>query len=273
VIVIAMIGYALGVIYRLYFRGLSRDNRILLKVGGFRVHTRLSNEFSTLGVLAMLVKEIIMIVACEMGEYRSYFEVHGEGRSVSDYLAASQKKASHGAFLGERVTTNALRTQISLGYYAFAFLLTFSTLCIYVSMMTAVVNFLAINMIDNMVLHDYAEKIGFLQDLPFVALVWGVTLWHAALCVLVYYVLGVKFGIIFSIGCVIALTTIITAMAKMLDAVDCALDDAEKTYLLNPEEDFSDDSDEKLPRERGESSASGTFHATSGERVGIGRCP
>jgi hypothetical protein len=267
------VGNALGVIYRLFFKGLSKDNRILLKVGGFRVHTRLSNEYSTLGVLAMLVKEIIMMISTYLGEYRPYFEVHREGSSDSDSLAALHKKVPHGRFLPERVRIDAIRTQTSLGYYVFAFLLTSSTLCIYVSMMSAVCNYIAINMVSNDAVHIYADKIGFLQDLPFVALLWGLTLWHAGLCVLMFYLVGLKFSIVFSIGCVIATITIISGMAKMLDAVDCALDDAEKRYLLNPEEDalLSDDIDEKQAKEGRRNSRQSSYDEIVGERVGYGR--
>lgn len=234
-----MCGYALEMLYRVFIQGLSKENRILLETQKHVAHSRLVNEYGTTGLLAMLVKTITMGFVAVVGEYRHYFEVY-EGAAtehtehLEKHLATLQhhrQSASIEAFLGLRTGEGVHLKPVSFAYYVYAFLLMFATLAIFVAMMTSIGNYLALSLIDGKGLTYYIEKTGILADLPFLCLLWGVTIWHFALMVLMFFLVNFEFGVVFSILCFISIIIVVVSIAKMLEAVDIALEVAEKHYL------------------------------------------
>jgi len=231
-------------LHRVFIQGLSKENSVLLKVQTKHVHSRFINQYGTIGLLAMLVKTITMAFVAMLGEFRPYFEIHDYGPSSSGAPAAhisTQPMAPasqpfthvlpHIGFLARPGGGGDLHwgtKPVVWEYHAYVFLLMFSTLFIFVSMMTSVGNYLALSLIDEAGLKHYLKRVGVLADLPFLSLIWGVTMWHIALIVLMFYIVDFRFGVIFGIGCSFSIVLVIYSVDVMLDAVDFALVESEK---------------------------------------------
>jgi hypothetical protein len=243
----------LDLLHRVFIQGLSKENRILLTTQHHVAHSRLVNEYGTTGLLAMLVKTITMGFVAVLGEYRYYFEVY-EGAATEHtehlkpqhlshhhpHLSEVQRSnftgallhAAHGGGAAHNSTGFMTLQQhsgmeqvysenpVSFAYYIYGFLLTFSTLFIFVSMMTSVGNYLALSLIDGKSLLVYMEKTGYFADLPWLCLLWGVTIWHVALMILMFYLVNFEFGIAFVIACSTSIIIVIFSLEKVLTAVD-----------------------------------------------------
>jgi len=226
-------------LYRVFVLGLSKEDAVLLDTQSKNVHGRFLNQYGTLGLLAMLVKTITMAFVAMLGEFRMYFEIHDDKVHVTTGHAggiSTEPKAwpHHGAsflgFLAGKPHQTVPAGEEPWGvrpvvweYYAYVGLLMFSTLFIFVSMMTSVGNYLALSLIDDRGLKHYLERVGFLANLPFLSLIWGVTMWHIALIILMFYIVDFSFGVVFAVGCGISIIVVVVSIAQMLDAVDSAL--------------------------------------------------
>jgi len=214
-------------LYRVFFEGMAKEDAVLLETQTKNVHSRFLNQYGTLGLLAMLVKTITMAFVAMLGEFRMYFEIH-DGKvhvTVGDYDGVSPNT---GSFLGVAKPGGASHggwgtKPVVWEYYAYVALLMFSTLFIFVSMMSSVGNYLALSLIDDRGLKHYLERVGFLANLPFLSLIWGVTMWHIALIILMFYIVDFSFGVVFAVGCGFSIIVVVVSIAQMLDAVDSAL--------------------------------------------------
>lgn len=251
--------------YRVFVEGLSKENSVLLEVQCKHVHSRFINQYGTIGLLAMLVKTITMAFVAMLGEFRIYFEINESPSSSitpTAHITRQQPMVSHSpsqplshvmphaAFLarpGGR--SGAWGTKpVVWEYYAYVFLLMFSTLFIFVSMMSSIGNYLALSLIDEAGLKHYLKKIGFLADLPFLSLIWGVTMWHFALMILMFYIVDFDFGVVFAIGCSISIVIVVLSTSKMLEAVDNALLQSEREGRRADPKGYRDDEpDEQTP--------------------------
>jgi len=218
-------------LYRVFVEGLAKEDAVLLETQSKNLHARFLNQYGTLGLLAMLVKTITMGFVAVLGEFRMYFEIHDSKIHVTTghYDGVSSQPHSHTAFLGLDKPHQSASHEVwgvrpvVWEYYAYTALLMFSTLFIFVSMMSSVGNYLALSMIDDRGLQHYLDRVGFLANLPFLSLIWGVTMWHIALIILMFYIVDFSFGVVFALGCLASIVLVVVSIAKMLDAVDEAL--------------------------------------------------
>jgi hypothetical protein len=229
---------------RVYLQGLSRENSLLVETQSKAAHGRLINEYGTTGLLAMLVKTITMGFVAMLGSFRLYFELE-----VAEAAAAAAdgsvgitepKFFPHASFLETWISNPhaGLRagkmTPCKWQYYLYASLLMLSTLFIFVAMMTSVGNYLALSLIDDRGLKNYLRQVGVVADLPFLSLIWGVTMWHIALIVLMFYIVDTAFGAIFCVACLFSIWLISYGMGSMLSAVDGALESSKADLLKHP---------------------------------------
>jgi hypothetical protein len=223
--------------YTVFFVGLSKENNALLETHASKVHARVINEYGTIGLLAMLVKTIIMGFLAILPDIQPYFEVgngpigHSGRRGglaefypyFSTTLAAVYPTLSTSVPPLAVAETSGRLPPMVWQYWLYTGLLTSSALCIFVSMMTSVGNYMAISMIHEGGLKHYFRRVGILSELPFITLMWGATSWHVALIVLVNQLLGFYPGVIFGVCCSIAIIVVVLGTAQMLEAVDSAL--------------------------------------------------
>jgi hypothetical protein len=193
-------------LYQVLTNGFEKYHALLGKSGNRKeLQERLRFEFQVIGTIVTLVKGIIMNFASRLHDYQAFFPNVGDGHFGWEYLlyAALNVGASFFMLMG---------ILMSLG------------------------NMIAVGLVTTEQTPLYANEARFAIKLPFLAAVYGVIVWHLALGVLMFYMVGFYFGIYFAVTCSLTLMFVLCCYAHVISTID----EAWRTFPSNGRLDEDD---------------------------------
>jgi hypothetical protein len=180
-----------ALLYELLTNGFSRFHEAMAQSSEKReLHKRLQDEFRAMGTIAALVKGIIMNFASRLHNYGGFFyEIEGQ-------------------------------YHVAYGFYAYGSLVALASFFMLTAILMSLINLIAVNLVTKDQVPFYVREAKVTIKLPFLALVYGIVVWHLALGVLMFYMISVWFGVFFWVTCSAALCVVFEKYAEVITAVD-----------------------------------------------------
>lgn len=183
-----------GLLFELLTNGFETFHNKLGQSGEKKdLQARLKVEFQTIGTIAALLKGITMNFCAKLHVYENFFNdpLLGEGH-------------------------------LSWWYYIYAGLNVLASFCMLMAILMSLINMIGVCLVTREQVPHYARKASFAIKLPFLALTYGVVVWHIALNLLMFFMIDFWFGIYFFVSCSFAIWVVFDQWGKVIAAVDRA---------------------------------------------------